>query len=410
MILTSNASTVWLEIPHTIQTESWQNCESIVVPGNRWQAYLNQLCLQTLLPWLAEKSDHPPVVDSRVGLPLWELLNGSAVDLGNRRIALIPQEAMGTDELAVPQEWIDNPQWITDYYLAIEVDADDQLLHVWGYATHAQLVAEAEYDSLTRTYQLDGGALIQDMSVFWVMQYLAAEPARSPMSAIPALSPAEAASLVQQLANPALIAIPRLELPVLEWAALLNQAEALQQLGQQRQLQRQLQQPHLPSQSPSSSPTPIASAVVERAAIANLGQWLHNQFESGWRSLEELMAPQPQVAYALRQDEADPGWLRRAKRVASGENEAIVLVIKIRAEADGRTNVWIQALPDSGADSLPEMVQLSALTPTGEVIATVSSSNESRYIQLRRFKSVPGSLFRVQVTFADGPVTEEFTT
>ena len=139
MMLLSDTSTQWLEIPDAIHTQSWQRSQFISIPGNRWQAYLNQVCLQTMLPWLQEKSEIEPSVDSRDSLAFWEMVNGSAIVLGTTRLIVIPTEAMDRSEFRVPQEWIDIPSWVGDYYLAVEVDPDEKWLNIWGYATHQML-------------------------------------------------------------------------------------------------------------------------------------------------------------------------------------------------------------------------------------------------------------------------------
>src|SRR5689334_13754739 len=155
MMLVSDTSTQWLEIPDAVRTQSWQQSQSISIPGNRLQAYLNQVCLQTVLPWLQEKSEVEPAIDSTDSLSFWEMVNGSAIVLGTTRLIFIPTEAMDRNEFRVPQEWIDIPSWVGDYYLAVEVDTDDHWLNIWGYTTHQMLKSEGRYDPSDRAYCLD---------------------------------------------------------------------------------------------------------------------------------------------------------------------------------------------------------------------------------------------------------------
>ncbi|NJP10788.1 MAG: DUF1822 family protein [Leptolyngbyaceae cyanobacterium RU_5_1] len=213
MVLISDTSTQWLEIPQTVHEQSWQQSQVISIPGNRLQAYLNQVCLQTVLPWLQERSEIEPVISSASSPAVWELVNGSAIALGTTRLVLMPTEAMDKSEFRVPQEWVDLPSWVGDYYLAIEIDTDEQSLTIWGYATHEMLKSQGQYDPGDRTYSLDGADLIQDMTVFWVMQQLVAEPTRSEIPALPTLSAAQAEALIQRVADLA-IALPRLEVPL----------------------------------------------------------------------------------------------------------------------------------------------------------------------------------------------------
>ena len=387
MMLLSDTSTQWLEIPDAVHTQSWQQSQFISIPGNRWQAYLNQVCLQTMLPWLQEKSTVEPTVDSRDSLSFWEMVNGSAIVLGTTRLIVIPTEAMDRSEFRVPQEWIDIPSWMGDYYLAVEVDPDEQCLNIWGYATHQMLKSEGNYDGSDRTYSLDGNRIIQDLTVFWVMQQLSEETTRTEISVLPVLSPAQTETLIQQLGDNA-IALPRLEIPFAQWGALLEQNRWLEQLCQMRQ-------------SPESTRQVIQPA--------NLSQWWQNVFEAGWQAIEDLFAPQPNLAFNFRQGESTQAQVRRVKQIQLGDQfPAVLLVMILETEADERTRIWVQIHPQSGETYLPANLKLEQLSMSGEALQSVQAGDASNYIQLRRFKSSPGMQFRLQVAIADTFTYEDF--
>lgn len=388
-MLIFDPSTVWLEIPQAIQTESWQQSQPIAIPGNRWQAYLNQICLHTILPWLQEKSGPIAKVDPIYNSQFWELVNGSAVVVGAIRFILIPIEAMDQSEFRVPQEWIDIPSWIGDYYLAVEVDADDQGIHVWGYTTHHNLKSQGEYNASDRTYSLDGNDLIQDMSVLWVMLQLSTEVTRAEVAALPRLSPLPAIGLIEQVGNAAIV-MPRLAIPFTEWGALLEDDCRLQRLCAYRQANAQ-------------------SATISAPARVNLGQWLQNAFESGWQSLEELLTGEPDLAFSFRQSEPLEDWLRRVKRIQLGRGlPTVLLLIMLKTEPDQRRNIWVQLVPWIGEPYLPSNLQLTLLSIEGETLQSVQASDQSNYIQLRRFKCPLGRQFRLQVAIADITFSEEF--
>lgn len=384
MILLSDTSTQWLEIPDAIRTQSWRRSQFISIPGNRWQAYINQVCLQTMLPWLQEKSGVEPRVDFRDSLAFWEMVNGSAIVLGTTRLILIPTEAMDRSEFRVPQEWIDIPSWVGDYYLAVEVDPDEQCLNIWGYATHQMLKSEGNYDASDRTYCLDGDRIIQDLTVFWVMQQLSGEPTQALIEPLPALNVGQAELLLQQLGDHA-IALPRLEIPFVQWGALLEQNRWLEQLCQLRQ------------------------GRVNATSPANLSQWWQNVFEAGWQAIEDLLAPQPDLAFNFRQGESTQQQVRRVKQVQLGDQlRAVLLVMVLETEADERTRIWIQIHPQSGETYLPANLRLEQLSMSGEVLQSVQAGDASNYIQLRRFKSSPGTQFRLQIAIADTFTYEDF--
>ncbi|NJN90031.1 MAG: DUF1822 family protein [Leptolyngbyaceae cyanobacterium SL_5_14] len=54
MTLLFDSSTHWFEIPDEVHSAAWPR-QTAPIPGNQWQAYLNQICLETVLPWLREK-------------------------------------------------------------------------------------------------------------------------------------------------------------------------------------------------------------------------------------------------------------------------------------------------------------------------------------------------------------------
>ncbi|MGF1479985.1 MAG: DUF1822 family protein [Cyanophyceae cyanobacterium] len=230
----SNPTELTLAISADVQSSAWQN-QSGATEASRWNAYLNQLCLQTLLPWFREEQDsqarpwpHPSALAS-----FWEVVNGVAIAALGARLVLMPTEAVDLDELRVPQEWIDLPEWAADYYLAVQVNPDEQLLRVWGYSTHQQLKA-AEYDAGSRTYVLDGDELIADINALWVARRLCPnEPTRAALTPLPSLSATQANNLLQRLGDPAVL-VPRLAVPFTTWGALLKHGGWRQQLADRR--------------------------------------------------------------------------------------------------------------------------------------------------------------------------------
>ncbi|HAX75492.1 MAG TPA: hypothetical protein DCY88_06610 [Cyanobacteria bacterium UBA11372] len=384
MMLLSDTSTQWLEIPDAIHAQSWQQSQFISIPGNRWQAYLNQVCLQTILLWLQDKSTIEPIVDSMNSLAFWEIVNGIAIVLGTTRLIVIPTEAMDRNEFRVPQEWVDIPSWAGDYYLAVEVDPDEQCLNVWGYATHQMLKSDGNYDASDRTYYLDGERVIQDLTVFWVMQQLSEASTRAIIPPLPALNSGQAELLLQQLGDGA-IAIPRSEIPFVQWGALLEQNRWLEQLCQLRQNR------------------------VNTTSPVNLSQWWQNVFEAGWQAIEDLLAPQPNLAFSFRQGESTQQQVRRVKQIQLGDQfPAVLLVMILEIEANERTRIWVQIHPQSGETYLPANLRLEQLSIGGEVLQSVQAGDASNYIQLRRFKSSPGTQFRLQVAIADTFTYEDF--
>lgn len=230
-----DSTQIWLEFSVQQQNQAWENSQSFSLPSSRWNAYLNQICLTTVLPWLQEEyAPKAKIWPNNAALPsFWEVINGTAIVLDDTRFVLIPSEAIDRSELRVPQEWVDIPSWVADYYLAVQVNPDDRCVVIWGYATHEQL-KQGFYDVSDRTYSLPQENLIHDLNVLWVARQLSTEeitPAEvTPLAILPQV---QAENLLQRLGSPAIIE-PRLAVPFELWGALLEHGGKRQQLYSRR--------------------------------------------------------------------------------------------------------------------------------------------------------------------------------
>jgi hypothetical protein len=140
-----------LEISPQQRSISWQQSQVCPTVWGRWNAYLNHLCLNAILPWL--QADYLPTITAAIEssqLPqIWDLVNGSIMTIGTNRIAIIPTEAID-----VPQEWVDLPSWVADYYLGVQIASDLSELQIYGFVTHRQLKERGIYDFQDRTYTM----------------------------------------------------------------------------------------------------------------------------------------------------------------------------------------------------------------------------------------------------------------
>lgn len=232
----ASPSDLILEIPANTQNEAYHRSQSFSHPAWGYQAYLNQLCLDVILPWL--QSDFAPnakISPNINALPsIWELVNGSAITSNGIRFVLIPSEAMDLSELRVPQEWVDISSWVGDYYLAVQVEPDEAYVRVWGYCSHAQLKDKGNYDASDRTYSLDATDIITDISVLAVaLEFCQTESTRSAIVEIPILPQSQAENLISRLGNPEVMT-PRLAIPFELWGALIEHSGWRQSLYQRR--------------------------------------------------------------------------------------------------------------------------------------------------------------------------------
>ena len=372
-----------LQISQDRQTNIWQH-RTFPTAWGRWNAYLNQLCLETCLSWF--QAEHLPTARAGMAPALWEMISGSIVTVGNIRIALIPTEAIDRSELAVPQEWVDIPSWAADYYLGVQIAPDYRSLAIYGFSTHQQLKTQATYDAQERTYYLDVDDLIPDLNALWLAypRYTTSQT-RAALTALPALDPAQAEQLITRLGNPELI-MPRLEVPFQTWAALLEHPQWQQRLCQQRQ---------------TGNSTPV---------FTQLNRWLAGQIDEVWQSLDRVLLPQ-QIAIAVRStasentlDIAD-GDVFQA-RLFNLDSGQIALVVGISPVTETESRISLQVHPAGGEAYLPGATQLRLLSTDGSEIGKVSAA-VTETIQLQ-FRVSAGEQFEIEIACCGQILTERF--
>lgn len=366
---------LWLEVSPEVQNQSWQQSQSSVSPRSRWNVFLNQVCLSTFLPWLQAEYIPEATIDT---LPIsWELVNGTAINVDTKRLILIPDKSLETREFSVPQEWIDIPQWAGDYYLAVQINPDGEWMRIWGYTTHEQLKNQGSYDSQERTYSLDATQMIEDLNVLWVVRQLyPEEQTQTAIAPLPILSANQVENLWQRLTTT--ITNPRLELPFEIWGALLNNEDWPQRF-------------------------------TRKPALVNLRHWFQNIVADSWQTIETYLGTQPDFAFSFRQvNDAAERSLQRVKEIELPNNQAVVLMLTLTAEIDGRVGIRAQLYPKERNLSLPRNISLALISAAGEIVQSVQAREADNSIQLKRFKCPQNTRFSLQVVLDDFNFMEEF--
>ncbi len=392
MTFINHPTDLYLAIPDAVQTESWQQGQLFSMPSLQRRIYLNQVCLDTILPWL--KTEYVPQArsgHSAIELPgIWSLVDGVAIELGQKRLVLLPTQTLDTSEFRIPKEWVDIPSLAADYFIAVQVNPDEPSLRLWGYTTHEQVKQLGTVDTDDRTYSVDADDLIVDLGLLWVTQKrypnAVTQAVIAPLTSVPAV---QAENLLQRLSHPDLL-MPRLEIPFELWAALFTQPRWRQRLEESR----------------------INSRAITRTV--NLSQWWQSIVDPAWQSIESLLSTNPQLAFNLRETPAsNTSLLRRAKpiQVTSMTEDAIVdqqvmLVITLEAESDGRMGIQIQLYGIMG--DLPMNLELTLRSSTDTVIQSVQTREQDDCIQLRRFRCAVGTQFLIQIEFTDFCYQEPF--
>ena len=231
-----NPSHVVLELSHNDLQQAWQQSESAATPASRWQTYLNRVVSASFLSWLQAEEDKSAktTFDKATLSDVWEVVNGTPITLGDTKLVLIPTEADDLSEIRVPQEWVDIPQWVADYYLAVQVNVDAGYIRVWGYTTHQKLKDTATFDYSDRTYSLTDEEIITDLNVLWVARELCPdELTQTAVASLAEISPTQAANLIQRLGNKSQL-LPRLAVPFKDWGALMQNRSYSQRLTAKR--------------------------------------------------------------------------------------------------------------------------------------------------------------------------------
>jgi hypothetical protein len=376
-----------LPIPASLSELAWEQAQADGSIAATWNVYLNRIATELLTEYIRE--DFP---DLGVGVAslqenrsvdnLWQFVNGSVLELNDKRLLLLPSKAIDNSELEIPQEWVDIPALAVDYFLAVQIDPDAELLHCWGYTTHQMLESKARYDSIDRTYRLDAHHLIADVSGLWAIQQLnPQEVTQSEIAPLPAVEAVRAENLLHRLAS---VPDPRLEIPFELWGALISDRAWRLRLVALRQ--------------GASAPQPT---------VNRLSDWLQNVFAAGWQAVEDFWGEDDRLGLAFRQSEASTATMRRVKALQLPDR-GLLLMLSISPAADERWEIQIQLRADDLNATLPADVTLELLSGEDEVMRSVTSRELDNAIVLPRFRSTVGMEFKLQVRSGEVTLSEAF--
>lgn len=162
--------------------------------------------------------------------------------------------------------------------------------------------------------------------------------------------------------------------------------------------------------APSAIPLPNSDpSILPRV---RLSQWFDNLVETGWQAIETVLGTE-EVAWSFRNVSSvdREAGVRRAKLLDLGMevgDRHLALLVAITPENDERIGIRIQLHPGETWQYLPANLSLTMLAETGEIVQEVRSRSRDTYIQLRYFKTLPGTQFGVRVTLNDRSLTETF--
>jgi hypothetical protein len=380
-----------LEISPSLQKTAWQESQVYATPGSRWRAYINQVCLQGFVNWIkTEYGVEANIWYSSPDVPaFWEFVNGTAILLEEKRVVLIPSEAIDDAELEVPQEWVDIPTWAADYYLAVQVTPDEVGVRIWGYITHKELKLLADYDQTDRTYCIDAKDLVKDLNAFWLTyQFCKTEEMKTAIAPLPELSTAQV-EYVQQLFTNSSATFLRLAMPFTTWASLLDSEQWRQYLYQLYQQ------------------TPLSQVQI------NLSRWLEQIYDTSWQAIETFFEPNSiSLAFNFRSSSnINNATTKRAKLIDLGmeiDAQKVILLVALIPEANQKVSIRVQLHPTDNQSYLPANIKLVLLSEQGDIIQQVQARTQDIYIQLKLFDGEVGEGFSIQVALDKYQITENF--
>jgi hypothetical protein len=219
-----------LDLPLDRLPAIWDQNQFLSNPTSRWHSYLNQLAIEALQPWLQEDATVKFGLNETARASIWDLVGGTALLVNSQRWIVLPTEVLDLEEVTVPREWLDLPNWVGAMYLFIQVNPDDGWARLLGFATYDELRRWGQLDDDDRTYHLPAHHLTCDLALLQLTASLISAPAVPPVASLDLV---QAQSLLTRLSNPSLLA-PRLEIPFVQWAALIHHDGWRQQLAERR--------------------------------------------------------------------------------------------------------------------------------------------------------------------------------
>jgi RNA polymerase sigma factor (sigma-70 family) len=357
-------------------------------------AYINRVCLNTLLDFIQYDGLQASICLGADNMfSVWDIVNGSAISIGTTKLVIVPTEAI-YDELEVPQEWVDIPSWLGDYYIAVQFRLEDNCLRVWGYTTHQELKNNVNYDSRNRVYRLDASKLTCDMDTLWVRRKCYPQAlTRALVSPLPELSATVAENLIARLADAAVV-FPRLSVPFVTWGALLENENWRHQLYTTRQrIQGNTTVPH----------------------ITRLGEWLQGRFDNTWQTIEDTLSNQQgatawrsQNTQNLTAQNQNPIFTTKRVKIldfGSSSYERIALVVGILPIDENEITIGIEVLPTDNA-YLSNYIQVRLLDEDDNEIAR-ANANVTQTIKFQ-FRGQRSEKFNIEVTSNSEVMTEYF--
>jgi hypothetical protein len=380
------SDTIWLAIDESESSPAPTPYSNATAQHN---AQLNHLCLQKTQAWLTEIGiASSPAFPLEQMASIWEVVNGSALNIGNRRLILIPTDQLDREELRVPQEWVDIPSWMGDYYLAVQIDLESHSMNIWGYSSHRTLRETGSYSQLDRTYSILSDFMIADLDILWMAQILDLQEITT-VPPISSLALDRSQSAIDQLSHPSPYS-PRLDLDFGTWAAILSNNNLREHL-----YQRRLQ---------------VANLQIHPTPTLNLGHWIQQEFNQamaqGWDMVNNVMGRELVTTRSRGEMSVERAKLINLQYQL--QETTVVMLVGITPHDAMTVEILVEVSTAPGTVTLPPQLKLSYITDEGEELQAVISRSQDLQIQLPRFTCDVGTAFNLQLQLGGVSQIEKF--
>jgi hypothetical protein len=359
---------IWLEIPADIQEDSWAKSATFTDASIRQRFYINYLCQKIVLAYLQSEMPSATLVENQEDF--WQLgVNGFAVKLGEKLVIVIASETLDIEAMEIPQEWVDIPQLIGDYYLAVQVNTAESYLRIWGSTTHKDIKEKGQYLKRNLNYSLLRNQVQSGLNSFDLWREYESQSVKIKQEKTEQkLSLDRLTTLLDILANPQLI-FPRKAITFEEWSAVIVNSNWRKILITRRQ----------------KSPVKLTN-------------WFAHNFPIDWQSILDFSSL-PLVP-AFKNTE-----IKRIKDLGVELlGNPLALMITIGKVKEG-FSIQASVYPTEEKNTLPPKLKLSILTETGQVFREVSAGDNDEFIRYR-FDAELGDKFFIEVTLESAIVTE----
>jgi Protein of unknown function (DUF1822) len=249
-----------IQLTDKIKAEILQETNQLSNKVASFRGYLNLLVRKTFISWLnlMLKTNFSDTVNLEDNLSIWEFVNGNAIDINGSRLILIPIETQDKTEFSIPEEWLKIPDWIGNYYLAVEVNLAENYLNFAGYTSYEDVKTYGKLDSFNHCVDFPYECLENDVSLI-TLEYQYGWDTIPKILPLPILSSKIKEKLCQEIQDNL---SPRLLVNFPQWLSLISDSKIRYQLFSNRQ-------------------------------SINLSQWFKGEMQStltkGWQTLTELM-------------------------------------------------------------------------------------------------------------------------